>query len=125
MSVDAATAASPVRCERSSVLTTRSSGRPAGRLAPACPPNPVRATPDASPPASVPRSSRERVFSAVVAHHDRHGYPPTVRELAAATDLAVSTVAYHVDGLVAAGRLVRRPGLVRTLVPAPVVAGAT
>lgn len=82
----------------------------------------MRATQDS--PARSGVSSRERVYAAVVAHHDCHLYAPTVRELAAATDLAVSTVAYHVDGLVAAGRLARRPGLVRTLVPAPVVAGA-
>ncbi|GGN96037.1 hypothetical protein GCM10010112_86910 [Actinoplanes lobatus] len=123
MSVDATDAASTVRRQPAPLLMARCSDRPAGRRAYGYPPNGVRAAPDASPPAPAP--SRERVFTAVVGHHDRHGYPPTVRELAAATALAVSTVAYHVDGLVAAGRLIRRPGLVRTLVPAPVVAGAT
>ncbi|MEU4214018.1 hypothetical protein [Actinoplanes sp. NPDC026623] len=76
-------------------------------------------TTDSSAPTLARKPSRERVFAAVISHHGRHGYAPTVRELAAATDLGVSTVAYHLDGLVAAGRLTRRPGLVRTLVPAP------
>ncbi|MEV6601467.1 winged helix-turn-helix domain-containing protein [Actinoplanes sp. NPDC051346] len=41
-------------------------------------------------------------------------------EIAAATGLAVSTVAYHLDGLIADGRLIRRRGgMARTLVPAP------
>lgn len=65
------------------------------------------------------KSSRERVYAAVVSHHRCHGYAPTVRELAAATGLAVSTVAYHLDGLVAADRLTRRPGLLRTVTPTP------
>jgi repressor LexA len=48
----------------------------------------------------------------------RHGYGTSVREIAKGVGLAPTTVHYHVQALVAAGRLRRVPGKPRTILPA-------
>lgn len=69
------------------------------------------------PRTPVAAKSRERVYDAVIAHHRAHGYAPSVRELAAATQLASSTTAYHLSRLAADGRVSMRPGRARTVTP--------
>lgn len=63
--------------------------------------------------------SQDRVYRAVVDFHQANGYPPAVRDLAGVTGLGVSTVAYHLDVLCAAGRVTRRPGRARTVTATP------
>jgi len=61
--------------------------------------------------------ARERVYDALVTHHREHGYAPSVRDLAAAANLATSTTAYHLARLAADGRISIRPGRARTVTP--------
>lgn len=51
----------------------------------------------------------ERVYEAVVAYIERHGYPPTLRELADTLRMAHSNAKYHLDRLAQEGRIVRDP----------------
>jgi hypothetical protein len=74
------------------------------------------ATPDPPPPKPMP-ASRERVYAALVDHHQAHGYAPSTRDLCAATGLAAGTVNYHVHRLEAAGRVRFSPGRARTVTP--------
>lgn len=56
------------------------------------------------------------ILDAIQASIDLHGYPPTMREIAAATGIAsVSTVSEHLDRLQADGYLRRQPGSPRAI----------
>lgn len=50
-----------------------------------------------------------RVYDALVARIKQHGYPPTVRDLAADTGLGIGIVSKHVHALARDGRIVRGP----------------
>jgi hypothetical protein len=76
---------------------------------------PVRARNPKPAPSGV--SSRERVYAAIVAHHQDHGMAPTVRQLSAVTGLALGTINYHVHRLDALGWITMLPGLHRTVTP--------
>ena len=59
---------------------------------------------------------QQEIWDFVVAYHDRHGYPPTVREIGAAVGLASpSTVHAHLANLERAGLLKRDPTKPRAL----------
>lgn len=45
-----------------------------------------------------------------------HGYPPSMRQIADATECGLSTVPYRLSALIARGYLRREPGPARTLV---------
>jgi repressor LexA len=61
---------------------------------------------------------RRRVMQFVTDFARRHGYGTSVREIAKEVGLAPTTVQYHVEALVKAGKLSRVPGQARTLLPA-------
>lgn len=51
---------------------------------------------------------------------EQNRYPPSLRELAAVTDIAsISNVSYHLNNLARAGMLVREPESARTLYVTP------
>ena len=59
---------------------------------------------------------QQEIWDFVVGYHDRHGYPPTVREIGAAVGLASpSTVHAHLANLERAGLLKRDPTKPRAL----------
>jgi DNA-binding IclR family transcriptional regulator len=51
----------------------------------------------------------ERVYAAVKAHFDREHYPPTRRELAAATGLSPTSIGTYLNELVDQGRVKYAP----------------
>lgn len=55
------------------------------------------------------------VFDWIVASATRHGYMPTIREIQAGTDLSRGSITYHLDNLIAKGKLRRRDGQSRGL----------
>jgi repressor LexA len=61
---------------------------------------------------------RCRIVEFVTDFGRRHGYGTSVREIAEGVGLAPTTVHYHVEALVNAGRLRRVPGKPRTILPA-------
>jgi repressor LexA len=61
---------------------------------------------------------RYRIIQFVTDFTQRHRYGTSVREIAKAVGLAPTTVQYHVDVLVQAGKLRRVPGKPRTILPA-------
>lgn len=63
---------------------------------------------------------RRQILEVVASHVDAHGYPPSVREIAAAVGLASpSTVKHHLDALEAQGYLQRASSLSRALEVSP------
>jgi len=64
-------------------------------------------------PAANPR--RERILDAIEAHWREHGYAPSVRDVAAVEGCAFSTAIHHIRELERAGRVVRAPGVARSL----------
>jgi repressor LexA len=60
---------------------------------------------------------RCRIIEFVTGFARRHGYGTSVREIAKGVGLAPTTVHYHVEALVKAGRLRRVPGKPRTILP--------
>ncbi|HSK23784.1 MAG TPA: hypothetical protein VK906_11435 [Egicoccus sp.] len=61
---------------------------------------------------------QREVLDALEHFYDRHGYAPTLRELADALDLASpSTVLTHIRELERHGKIVREAGLSRTTLP--------
>lgn len=63
---------------------------------------------------------RRQILEVVASHVDAHGYPPSVREIAAAVGLASpSTVKHHLDTLEAQGYLQRASSLSRALEVSP------
>lgn len=61
--------------------------------------------------------SQVKILDFVESYRNEHGFPPSVRELVAATGLrSTSSVAHHVDHLISIGRLRRTPGVARGLV---------
>lgn len=64
-----------------------------------------------------PITARQRqIMHAVAEHVNRHGYGPTLRELAAAVGLrSPDTVAHHLRGLVDRGLVTKAPGKARAL----------
>ena len=62
--------------------------------------------------------TRTRVLRAIIAFRDEKGYPPTLREVAKACGIGLSTTAHHVDVLIDAGVLRRDRGVARSLVVA-------
>lgn len=58
----------------------------------------------------------DMVVDAIREFSSQHGYPPSVRDLVALTGLAsTGAVQYHLDGLVAEGRVARDPHINRSL----------
>ena len=64
-----------------------------------------------------PLTRRQRqVFDAIVEHKGKFGYPPSVREICAAIDLASpASVKLHIDNLVKKGFVIRDPNKPRAL----------
>jgi hypothetical protein len=60
--------------------------------------------------------SQAAILNAIKTAIAQHGMPPTVRELADATGLGSSTVAYHLGELQAKRHLHREPGKARGLI---------
>lgn len=60
---------------------------------------------------------RGRIIEFVTGFARRHGYGTSVREIATGVGLAPTTVHYHVEALVKAGKLRRVPGKPRTILP--------
>jgi repressor LexA len=60
---------------------------------------------------------RQRIVRFVRQFTEREGYPPTLREIGAAVDLAPSSVHYHLSVLQDGGHLTRGAGRPRTAVP--------
>jgi repressor LexA len=60
---------------------------------------------------------RCRIIEFVMGFARRHGYGTSVREIAEGVGLAPTTVHYHVEALVKAGKLRRVPGKPRTILP--------
>ena len=59
------------------------------------------------------------ILQAIRDYVERHGYPPSMREVAQGSGLSsVQTVHYHIEALQRAGALVRQRGQPRSLVPA-------
>ena len=59
---------------------------------------------------------RPRILAFIGTYQAAHGYPPSVREIADAVGIAApSTVQWHLDALVADGRLARVPRQPRSL----------
>ncbi|MEV6526866.1 winged helix-turn-helix transcriptional regulator [Longispora sp. NPDC051575] len=58
---------------------------------------------------------RVAVLHAVAQHTARRGYPPSLRDLAEAVGLGVTTTSYHVGRLAAGGYVEHTPRLPRTL----------
>lgn len=63
-----------------------------------------------------PTKSQHRLLDFIAAFISQHGYGPSYREIMRALDFkSVSTVAVHVDGLVAAGKLRKKGRSARSL----------
>ncbi len=55
------------------------------------------------------------VFDYVCDYIARHGYPPSMRNIARGCQMSVSAVLYNLDKLEAWGWLTREPGVARSL----------
>jgi SOS-response transcriptional repressor LexA len=60
-----------------------------------------------------PESTTQRVYAFIRSYYAQHRRPPTVREISAALELAVSTVARHLSYLENQGRIAREPRTAR------------
>ncbi len=60
--------------------------------------------------------TQHRVLSAIRDHFTAHGYPPSIRELAASVGLSVSTVSYQLGRLQQMGWIRRHPNRSRSIV---------
>jgi repressor LexA len=56
-----------------------------------------------------PESTTQRVYAFIREYQAQHRRPPTVREIGAALELAVSTVARHLSYLENQGKIAREP----------------
>ena len=64
-----------------------------------------------------PLTPRQKdVLAAIGELTRRYGYPPTLREIARAVGLCLSTTSYYVSTLEAKGAISRVPGIPRTIV---------
>lgn len=61
---------------------------------------------------------RRKITQFVTDFTQRHGYGTSVREIGKGVGLAPTTVQYHVEELIKAGKLRRAPGKARTIQPA-------
>jgi repressor LexA len=61
---------------------------------------------------------RRKIIEFVTGFARRHGYGTSIREIAKGVGLAPTTVHYHVEALVKAGKLRHAPGKPRTILPA-------
>ena len=68
------------------------------------------------------RQTRDAVEAFVTGFCRQHPYGPSLAEVAAAVGIAECSASYPVKLLIAEGRLVRDPGIVRSLRPAREVA---
>jgi DNA-binding MarR family transcriptional regulator len=59
---------------------------------------------------------RDCLVAYVRLYHEKHGYPPSYRDIGKRLRLGTTSVKYHVDALVEAGRLRRTGSFSRTLV---------
>jgi repressor LexA len=59
---------------------------------------------------------QQQVLDAIHDYRDSHGYPPSLREVAKAVGVNLSTVYRHVLALERKKRLLRAPGIPRALV---------
>jgi repressor LexA len=69
------------------------------------------------------KARRDYILSFLVGYTERHGYPPSVREIADETGVSVSTIHLSLGELVEAGNITRAPGVsrgIRILIPEPV-----
>ena len=57
----------------------------------------------------------ETIYNFISEYIQREGFAPTYREIAESCNCAAATVAYHIRGLAARGRIVRAPGRARSV----------
>jgi repressor LexA len=60
-------------------------------------------------------TSQEAVYTYVCGYLTQHGYPPSMRDIARACQMSVSTAWYNLDKLEAWGWLAREPHRARSL----------
>ena len=64
----------------------------------------------------MPGKAKEQVYNAIVTLCQRHGYPPSVRDLCEHTNLSTGSVTFALDELQAQGRITRQHKKARTIV---------
>lgn len=57
----------------------------------------------------------DRFLDYIREHHDEHGYPPSIRDLAEAMGCSVSNAYYHLLRLEGEGLITRTPGVARSV----------
>ena len=67
--------------------------------------------------------TRDRLAGVIDAYVQKHGFSPTVRELAAELDLCASTVHHHLHALAREGRITWHPAQPRTIRPVAITEG--
>lgn len=65
------------------------------------------------PTAQTGDSLSEQIFTYICHYNDQHGYPPSVREIAAACYIGRSSVHHYLYRLEAKGWITREPGRAR------------
>jgi len=71
---------------------------------------------NAAPVVPLLTPQRQRVLSAIRDHYALHGYAPSVRDVAEAVGVAVSTAQFQIEQLHRMGWIRRHPGRSRALV---------
>lgn len=61
------------------------------------------------------RQSTQKVYAFIYEYKQINGYAPSIRDIAAGCQMATGGVVYQLDKLEAQGRLIRDPGVARSI----------